>query len=347
MARKKNRQLNIANKRAKRNQVGKSRQRQMAFRKQRMLESAKSDGEQLQDRIMKSGLLVNEPELEKIRFDTERLHQEIRELLRLSPLNYVRAEDHDELPPGEDCLEAISEKFRNETLPCLITPNFLQLISQSLKACETRLKRIGAREKAEIAVVTRMFFDLAEPASLNLHPLILNICVRTLETMSTQSQLGRDEHEAIQWVIYDLLAFGQGENIQDQQIHTIDEQVSDGLDNGFQKSSDITDYFVDEDEPTQKSQTPTPRELPAKALYKNLDWEKVRQTFELGDGYRLTTDGEQQAQYTHKTQHRYVTLTTDRLLLQCPRKAQLNDAMQEIETLCGKSVFYLAKVLDE
>ncbi|MDE0184202.1 MAG: hypothetical protein OXP71_01960 [Candidatus Poribacteria bacterium] len=347
MARKKNRQLNIAHKRAKRNQVGKSRQRQMAFRKQRMLESAKSDGEQLQDRIMKSGLLVNEPELEKVRFDTERLYQAIRELLHLPPPNFVRSEDQDELTRGEDWMETISEKFRDEVLPCLITPNFLQLISQSLKACETRLKRIGAREKAEIAVVTRMFFDLAEPASLNFHPLILNICVRTLETVSTQSQLGRDEHEAIQWVIYDLLAISQGENIRDQQIHTIDEQVSDGLDNGFQKSSDIADYFSDEDEPTQTSQTPTPRELPAKALYKNLDWERVRQTFELGDGYRLTTDGEQQAQYSHKTQHRYVTLTADRLLLQCPRKAQLNDAMQEIEQLCGKSVFYLAKVLDE
>lgn len=347
MARKKNRQLNIAHKRARRKQDGKSRQRLIASRKQRMLESAKSDEEQLQDRIMKSGLLVNEPELEKVRFDIERLHQEIRELLHLSSPNIEQTEDHVEMTRGDDWLEAMSEKFRNEVLPCLITANFLQLISQSLKACETRLKRVGAREKAEIAVVTRLFFDLAEPASLNLHPLILNICVRTLEAVSTQSQLVEDEHEAIQWVIYDLLTLSQGEKIQDQQSDTLDEQSSDSVDNGFQNSSGLSDYLVDEDVSTHSSLTPTPKELPAKALYKNLDWAKVRETFEMGDGYRLTTDGEKQALYSHKSQHRFVTLTTDRLLLQCPQKAQLNDAMQEIEQLCGKSVFYLAKMFDE
>ena len=347
MARKKNRQLNIAHKRAKRKQDGKSRQRQIAHRKQRMLESAKSDGEQLQDRIMKSGRLVDEPELENIRFDTALLHQEIRELL--APFSPIAAqnEDHVELAQDADQLEAISEKFRNEVLPCLITPNFLKNMSQSLKACETRLKRIGVREKAEIAFVTRLFFDLAEPASLNLHPLILNICVRTLEAVLIQSQLSGAERKVFQCVLSDLLTFGEGVEIQDHQSHAMHENNSDSVDDNHQKSGDLTNHLVDGQASTHDSFTPTFEALPAKALYKNLDWAKVRQTIEMGDGYRLVKDGEQQVEFTHRTQHRYVTLTADRLLLQCPRKPQLADAMQEIEQLCGESVFYLAKSFDE
>lgn len=347
MARKKNRQLNIAHKRAKRKQDGKSRQRQMALKKQRMLESAKSDGEQLQDRIMKSGLLVDEPELENIRFDVDLLRHELQQLLASSSPNVVQNEDHVESAQDENRLETITEKFRDESLPCLITINFLQQISHALKACETRLKRIGAREKADIAFVTRLFFDLAEPTSLSLHPLILNICVRTLEGVSIQSQLAADEREVVQGVLADLLMVSQREEIQDQQSHTIHEQVSDSLDNGCQKPSDIPDNIVYEEASTPNDLAPPPKELPAKALYKNLDWAKVRQTIEMGDGYRLTTDGEQRVEFANETQQRYVTLTEDRLLLQCPQKAQLKDAMQEIEQLCGQSLFYLAKTFDE
>ena len=347
MARKKNRQLNIAHKRAKRKQDGKSRQRQIAHRKQRMLESAKSDEEQLQDRIMKSGMLVDELELENLRFDTHLLHQEIQQLLNpVSPIA-VENEDHVELPQDADRLELIAQKFRNEVLPCLITHNFLKNMSQSLKACETRLKRIGAREKAEIAFVTRLFFDLAEPASLNLHPLILNICVRTVDAVLTQSELLEAESQVLQCVLTDLLAFGEGEEIPDREIHAIHEQVSDSADVDCHKPSDITDHVVNGKVGGNKPFTPTLEELPAKALYKNLDWAKVRQTIEMGDGYRLVADAEQQVEFSHTTQHRYITLTADRLLLQCPRKPQLEDAMQEIEHLCGESVFYLAKSIDE
>lgn len=344
MARKKNRHLNIAHKRAKRKQDAKSRQRQMALRKQRMLESAKSDEEQLQDRIMKSGLLVDEPEFENIGFDTDLLRQNVQELLA-SPKVEKNAGDVE--LTEENRLKAISERFRDEVLPCLITPNFLQQISQSLKACETRLKRIGAREKAEIAFVTRLFFDLAEPASLSLHPLILNICIRMLEGLSAQSQLAEDEREVVQSILSDLLTFSQGEEIQDYQSHTIHQEDSDSPDNGYEQSSEVADELVDEEASVYNPLTIPPEELPAKALYKNLDWVKVRQTIEMRDGYQLVADAEQQVEFTHTTQQRYITLTADRLLLQCPRKAQLKVAMQEIEQLCGQSVFYLAKIVDE
>ena len=347
MARKKNRHLNIAHKRAKRKQDGKSRQRQIALRKQRILQSAKSDEEQLQDRIMNSGLLVNEPEFENISFDTNLLRQNIRELLFSCSPNVEQNEDDAELTQEGDPLEAISEEFRNEALPCLITPNFLQQISQTLKACETRLKRIGASEKAEIAFVTRLFFDLAEPDSLSLHPLILKICIRTLEGMSIQFQLEGDEREVVQSVLSDLLTFSQGEAVQDHQSSTAHEEDSDSLDNGCQQSSDLADDSVDGEEPAYSPLTPPPEELPAKALYKNFDWRKVRQTIEMGDGYRLVADAEQQVEFAHTTQQRYITLTAGRLLLQCPLKSQLEVAMREIEQLCGQSVCYLARILDE
>lgn len=347
MARKKNRHLNIAHKRAKRKQDGKSRQRQIALRKQRMLQNEKSDEEQLQDRIMKSGLLVNEPEFANINFDTDLLRQNIQELLASSSPNVEQNDDDVELTQDENQLEAISEKFRNETLPRLITPNFLQQISQVLKSCEIRLKRIRAREKAEVAFVTRLLFDLAEPDSLSLHPLILKICVRTLEGLSIQSQLAGTEREAVQTVLSDLLTFCQGEEIQDYKSHTIHEEDLDSLDNGNQQSTDVADDLVDGEEPVYNSPALLPEELPAKALYKNLDWGKVRQTVEMGDGYQLVADSEQQVEFAHTIQQHYITVTADRLLLQCRCKAQLEVAMQEVEQLCGQSVFYLARIIDE
>ena len=342
MAKKKNRHLNIAHKRAKRKRNQKSRRKQMALRKDLLLQSPKSDEEQLHDRIMKGGLLIEETEFENITFDPDLMRQNVLELLEFNP-SLVEAGEHAE--EENDHSGTIGEQFRSEVLPCLITTDFLRKILHALKACETRLMRIGYREKAEIAFVTRSLFELAEPDTLTLHPLVLQVCARTLEGLLTQSQFMSEAREAVQSVLSDVLTLSQAEEGVDGQNDIIEEETSGGLDQ--EESSDVAEESVSKAEPAGYLQTLSSEELPAKALYKNFGWLDTRQAIETGDGYKVSADTEGQVAFTHTTQQRHITLTADRLLLQCASKVQLEVAMKEIEQLCGQSLFYLARSVEE
>ena len=179
----KNRHLNIARKREKRRQNQKFKRKQLAFQRQRALQTVKSDEELLQDKIADSKLLLAEPEFENITFDPDLLQQKTTEALE-SDLFASEGEE------GKEGAEHISEVFRFEVLPHLITVEFSNTMSYALKACETRFKRMGYREKAEVALVAKSLFEYADPETLAFHPLIFGICARTLEGILADPEPG-------------------------------------------------------------------------------------------------------------------------------------------------------------
>ena len=87
--------------------------------------------------------------------------------------------------------------------------------------------------------------------------------------------------------------------------------------------------------------------LRAKALYKNADGLEIRKAIEIGDGYRIVQEVDSQVELAHTDGQRYITLTTDRLLLQCASKELLDVAMKEVEALCDDALFYLARTFDD
>ena len=376
MAKKKNRHINIARKRAKREQSQKTKRKQLAFQRQRALQTAKSDEEKLQDKIMKGKLLLDEPELENVTFDQDLLRQHTLELLA-SNLPSLEDEDWADDIESEQAesvdQQDISEKFHCEVLPRLITPDFVSNMSHSLRACETRLRRMGYREKAGIALVARSLFEVADTETLSFHPLVLKVCSRTLEQTLLHPLSVRESPDMVDSVLSDVLKQSQSEDLEDVQGQVSDEEhdvVGSAGDqdephelevqcSGTRGQSEIlpadaSDHSADSqhETPEAESNRPVPpaistENLPAKALYKNPNGLEIRNTIELGDGYQVIKDAAQQIEIVHTDQQHYITVTEDRLLLQCPSMAQLEIAMKDIEKLCGESVFYLAKAVEE
>ena len=343
----KNRHLNIARKRAKRQQNQKSKRKQLAAQKQRALQAAKSDEELLQDKIVNSRLLLNEPELENIAFDQDLLRYKTIEAFEAGAFNPEVGVGGPTMLVGEEDPETISDIFRFEVLRHLITLEFIKTVSYALKACETRLKRMGNREKAEIAFVARSLFEYADPETLAFHPLIFNICVRTLRQMLADPQPAPD---TITGVLSDVFEENRSAEIEDQPETPA---VSDEDEETVDAAGEPALVVEPEEDLTPKPETtpPVPEVLPetlkAKALYKNADGLEIRNAIEFGNGYRVVQDTDSQIEFTHTDGQRYITLTTNRLLLQCSSKELLDVAMAEVEALCNEALFYLARTVDD
>ena len=343
----KNRHLNIARKRAKRQQNQKSKRKQLAIQKQRALQAAKSDEELLQDKILNSRLLLNEPEFENITFDQDLLRQKTVEAFEVGSFTSEAQGGREAAPESDEGPESISDIFRFEVLRHLITLEFINAISYALRACETRLKRMGNREKAEIAFVARSLFEYADLETLAFHPLIFNICVRTLRQILADPQ---PEPDAITGVLSEVFEESQAAETSDQpetpKNSNEDEETVDST------SESILILEQKEDQAIQPETAPPipevlPETLKAKALYKNADGLEIRDVIEFGNGYRVVQDTDSQVEFAHTDGQRYITLTTNRLLLQCPSKELLSVAMAEVETLCNNALFYLAKTVDD
>ncbi len=343
----KNRHLNIARKRAKRQQNQKTKRKQLAIQKQRALQAAKSDEELLQDKIVNSGLLLDEPEFENITFDQDLLRHKTAEAFEAGSLNLEVEGGEKTTPEGEEGPETISDIFRFEVLRHLITVEFINSVSYALKASETRLKRIGNREKAETAFVARSLFEYADPETLAFHPLVFNICVRTLRQMLAAPQ---PEPNAITGVLSDVFEESQSAEDEDQP-ETPKDSAEDEED--VDSASEPVLILEPEEDQTTKPETtsPAPEVLPetlrAKALYQNADGLEIRNTIEFGNGYRVVQDTDSQIEFAHTDGQRYITLTPNRLLLQCPSKELLDVAMGEVEALCNDTLFYLARTVDD
>ena len=347
MAKKKNRQINIARKRAKRQLNQKSKRKLLAFKKQQQVHGAQSDEARLQDRILKSKLLLDEPEFENVTFDEELLCEELLESFA-SPPSYQedRNDNYDEWTQvGEGDYQDIIGKFRFEILPKLITPDFLHMMSLQLSACETRLKRMGYREKAEIAVVARSLFELADANTLAFHPLVLKICARTVEKTLAAPISDPRTQEVFRTVLSDVQDLSQIETSADsassKEYREIGVDTASGSDSSPQSEAGAAEADSESLFPPM-----SPEDLPAKALYKNFDGLEISHTIEVGDGYRLIQNDNGRAEFFHPDQQRYIELTSERVLLRCGTKQQLQLAMKDLEELCGESLFYLAKTFE-
>ncbi len=354
---KKNRRLNIARKREKRQQNQKSRRKQLALQKQRALQTARSDEEMLQDKIMKSKLLLDEPEFENVTFDQDLLCEKTLELLA-SDIPFLEDEDNVDdtksIREDEEDPEEISDRFRFEVLPELITPDFISTMLHSLKACETRLTRMGYREKAEVALVARSLFEIADPEALAFHPFVFKLCARTLEQILAHPQPMPETPDTVQSVLSDVLKLSQAEETADEQ-----ELADDSEEAKVGDEEDIVDSASDQDalreskeqaaeaESDQPFPEVSPEDLRAKVLYNNFHGLEIRDAISVGNGYRVVEETNLQVEFLYTDPQRYITLTADRLLLQCSSKEQLEAAMEEVEELCGDALFYLAKTVDD
>ena len=244
MAKKKGRRsAKVARKREKRNRDRKSRQKQIAIEKQRRLPHEKSEKERLHACISQSRELLDEPELENVHFDFELMYTWVTELLEdyyemdgeeapadsdadaeaEAPLTLAESDESSSLYPLGEAMqeratqneqneqmekaERAGEHFRTEVLPHLVTPEFMQRLIQALTACETRLRLIGNREMAEVALVARSLFEVAPTDMLVFHPLIQTIGIQTLRVIVEEPNVVLEEREDVKEMLSDVLAY--------------------------------------------------------------------------------------------------------------------------------------------
>ena len=233
MAKKKGRRsINVARKREKRNRDRKSRQKQLAYEKQRRLLHSKSEEEHLRACIATSQKLLDEPELENMLFDLELMQKRVIEVLSEieldeeadAPTNNledflipevdlfyptdesVDETDVDEVPTPMSEAEAACEHFRLKVIPHLLTPDFMDRLTRALTACETRLKLTGNRELAEVAFVTRSLFEAAPPEIFAFHPMIQTIGIETLRVLVEDMDVMAEGGEEVKGILSDVLA---------------------------------------------------------------------------------------------------------------------------------------------
>ena len=233
MAKKKGRRsINVARKREKRNRDRKSRQKQLAYEKQRRLLHSKSEEEHLRACIATSQKLLDEPELENMLFDLELMQKRVIEVLSEieldeeadAPTNNledflipevdlfyptdesVDETDVDEVPTPMSEAEAACEHFRLKVIPHLLTPDFMDRLTRALTACETRLKLTGNRELAEVAFVTRSLFEAAPPEIFAFHPMIQTIGIETLRVLVEDMDVIAEGGEEVKGILSDVLA---------------------------------------------------------------------------------------------------------------------------------------------
>ncbi len=347
MAKKKNRSANIARKRAKRKQEQKSRRKHLATQKHRRFHGERSDEDRLHEMVLQSRQLVNEPEFRTITFDLDLMEARVLEALELDARNQEDAVDGDDFDDDllygfTDEIDPVAERFRQEVLPRLLTPEFLHKVTHALSACETRLNRIGQHRKAEIAFVAKSLFEIAEPHVLALHPLILGITSASLDALLNQSEMltENDQREFVEDVISDLRAAGS----EDDEIDAQDDEIDDVFADDSDEAADLDDQVEEEEAFVPDISV---EELPARALYQNSDTLKTRQVIEALDGYRLVSDTTDQIEFLQPDLKRYITLTPNRLLLHCTSMTELETAMTEVEKQCEPEIIYLAKTLVE
>ncbi|RKU15330.1 hypothetical protein C6503_13910 [Candidatus Poribacteria bacterium] len=347
MAKKKGRRTtNVARKREKRNRDRKFRQKQLAIEKQRRLPHGKSEEEHLHACISQSRELLDEPEFEGVHFDPILMHKRVMEVLEHGETAHTDAPidiSANLLGPEEDSIyltninldeavanadesvigsevEEASDHFRLEVLPHLVTPDFIQKLTHALTACETRLKRTGNRELAEVAFVTRSLFEAAPPEIMAFHPMIQAIGIETLRALVEEIDVIIDGREEVKEILTDVLAHEASETYQSQPLSVfsntgLDDEmesdavesvsldaaavaleetvIEDSLPTPIETESDLPATAVQPFEPepivlveTIPSETapppPTlsPDELPARALYKNFKGLTIKENFE-------------------------------------------------------------------
>lgn len=276
--------------------------------------------------------------------------------------------------------EQACESFRLEVLPHLVTPEFMKQLRQALTACENRLKMIGDRKLAEVAYVTRSLFEAAPPEILAFHPMIQTIGIETLRVLVEEQDVIIEWREGVKEILSDVLEHEDLETDASQQISAFSDTNVDDKDNANEaievlsapRELDVTatiEPAVNSDSETVinpatlapeavlQSLSVSADELPARALYKNFNGLRIKESFEEhADGissqnglpnYTLVNESEEQIEYVDVENERYVRVTEERLQLHARSETELSIAMAEVEAQCRSALMYLAKTIEE
>lgn len=292
MAKKKGRRTtNVARKREKRNRDRKTRQKQIALKKQRKLLHEKSEEEYLHACISASRKLLDEPEFEGILFDPELMQKRVMEVLdhvetenegtpidepeqllapegdsiHLTDVYVEEASINEAQPIAMSEAEEACDHFRLEVLPHLVTPDFMERLTRALTACERRLKLTGNRDLAEVAFVTYSLFEAAPPEILAFHPMIQAIGIETLRRVVEELDIVVDGREDVKEILSDVLAREDSETYPSQPVAAFSNA---GLDEAIEKSEDIesaamelTSFQVDAEEVDLEAVLSTPTKV--------------------------------------------------------------------------------------
>jgi len=270
----------------------------------------------LQDKIRSSGLLAGEQEFTSIGFNQTLVREELA--------NYFSVNAGNPAPNDEASLTITVSDFQKSIFN--VTPELAEELHTAFEMCETRTRLIGKEVLAEIASVTKSLFEVANPITLVHHPLVINISIRTLERLLEQPGNRVLEHRP--------------------QIHKLLSEFANLIDN--YSIQDFYDSFEEENlfsDDRKNELTEEFGDLPAKALYKNFGRLNILEKIEDKNTYILTGDHETYFEYKHVDLPLCLTFTPDRVTLESASMETLNIAMEEIENVCGNSLFYLAKTV--
>ena len=391
MAKKKHRSANVARKREKRNRNRKTRQKQLAIEKQRRIPYGKFDKERLHTSLLNSLELLEEPELEGLYFDSNLMYTHVLESIEncewdlesetpidtnVEVLDVVEKEPAvvAEVPDFEEgdwdaqanLAEEVRQRFQTDVLSQLITPEFVRTLSRALTACENRLRRIGHRNRAEIANVARVFFEVVPSDLFVEHPLIQGIGIQTLEQLIKQPKLTDVKHSMVKFILSEFLEMGRAKYevvYEEETVTNLFSNIDVLEEEPLVLQEELTHTDVASPSPRLASDAlisvpetlpqdlaipiPSPDSLPAKALYKNFEGLAIRDAFDVWEGSILQKETETQLDFFNVPQACYITVTENRLQLHAYSETELTAAMTEIEEHCQSGLMYLAKTIEE
>lgn len=336
MAKKKNRKLNVAHRRTKRKQMQKKRKKLMIGEKNRLRGLNKFDEKILSEKIIQSSVLVDEPEFVQLRFDHERTLRYSKGLLERYQSRRKDERDADDDVDDDVDMDMFYDDYRTEVIRKLITDDFTHAFTRALSACATRLKLTGNREKEELARITLTIMELADEFPLSIHPLVITIYERTIKEAVISRITGASSSEEVQELLDKLRLLREEYDMDEDEL--VLEEVKELFEKALEKN--LSPTF--EDTPPVDI-TPPNGELPAKALYKTLQFEEIKKILTTQECFQMITGSEGELSFVQSNTQQYITLKPERLLLECESRKYLDTAMKNIEELCGKHIMYLAK----
>lgn len=362
MAKKKSRSANVARKREKRNRDRKSKSKQIAIEKQRKLPVEKMDEERLQACLLKSYDLIDEPEFETVHFDLDLMYTVVLELINGTNVNEIselppviepepqkkdQPDKHSQLLTQDS--EEIYELFRTDVLSRLITPQFMKVLFSALNACETRYRRTGNYERAEVVLVARSLFEIVPPDLFAGHQLIQALGIQSLQLLVEQGIHIKEEQHTVREIISDVLDSDNSETRQENtntQIYSHALSKQNSISEKPSQAYNSTETSV-AGEPEISLNIPSPDSLPAKAIYQNFDGFEIKEI--LKGWTRLTPEKENTTQldFFDEVHELYITVTENRVKLHALNDEVLQNGMDELESHCQSALMYLAKTFEE
>ena len=357
MAKKKSRSANVARKREKRNRDRKSKQKKLAAEKQRKPTYGKMDDERLHALLLQTHDLLEEPEIKKLHFDLELMHDEMLKLLVelikeksilddqikqtfISEPDAGNISEDSEIKPIKPYFHEVHEKFRTEVI----------LIS-ALSACENRLKQTGNRERAEVVFVAQSLFEVVPPDIFVEHPIIQEIGMQTLGIVVENPLPLELEKPIIKELFSSLLEHKKTENQDEHLSDMLTENMGTNPDSVVVESENVDNspMLLSDKEPPKRvlPSKPDLETLPAKAIYKNFDGLAIKNVLKGMNDNILDNETADQLDYYTYDQKLCITVTENRVQLHAHSEEKLTDAMKNLESQCQSAIMYLAKTYEE